>query len=278
MTVSPDETIAAAAQLAARAHAERRRAEQYGEFFSPVTARFLPPLVDRLPTGGGHAVDIGTGRGELARLLAERGWLLTALDRSALMAAAARSARVRPVVADAHALPLADDSVDALVGAFVLPHLVDPPRAMTEFARVIRPGGTLALLGWADAGRSPFTGLASDLLASHAAPDVRDLLAAARERTDPQWLTTTVRDASFRRIEVATVSLSVSIPSPMAWWKGMVGASSGFAELWQRTDLERRRAVQAAFMAAADEYADGAGLRVPVAARLLVARAPGTPS
>jgi SAM-dependent methyltransferase len=52
--------------------------------------------------------------------------------------------RTRPhVFADAHALPLADGSADAVLLLNVLEHLRAPARAIAEAARVLAPGGSL---------------------------------------------------------------------------------------------------------------------------------------
>jgi SAM-dependent methyltransferase len=48
--------------------------------------------------------------------------------------------------ADAHALPLADGSVDAVLCACVLCSVAQPPRALAELRRVLVPGGRLLLL------------------------------------------------------------------------------------------------------------------------------------
>ena len=48
--------------------------------------------------------------------------------------------------ADAHALPLADSSVDAVLCACVLCSVAQPPRALAELRRVLVPGGRLLLL------------------------------------------------------------------------------------------------------------------------------------
>lgn len=44
-------------------------------------------------------------------------------------------------VADAHALPLAADSLDGVIMVSVLEHLYDPIRAVEQVARVLKPGG-----------------------------------------------------------------------------------------------------------------------------------------
>lgn len=49
------------------------------------------------------------------------------------------------VVAPADDLPLEDDSLDAVVCTQVLEHTPEPWRVLEEFARVIRPGGTVIL-------------------------------------------------------------------------------------------------------------------------------------
>jgi ubiquinone/menaquinone biosynthesis C-methylase UbiE len=49
------------------------------------------------------------------------------------------------IVGDIHALPLKDNSVDAVVCIAVLEHVEDPKKAMSEMYRVLKPGGKLFL-------------------------------------------------------------------------------------------------------------------------------------
>ena len=46
---------------------------------------------------------------------------------------------------DITSLPLADDSVDAAFANMVLHHAEDPAAMLTEMARVVRPGGVVAI-------------------------------------------------------------------------------------------------------------------------------------
>ena len=101
-------------------------------------AALLPP--------GAKVADIGCGPGHHAALLRERGLHAYGFDLSLEML----SARGVPGVAqaDMRALPLASGSLDAVWSAAAMLHVPRPdvPLALTEFARVLRPGGHLLLI------------------------------------------------------------------------------------------------------------------------------------
>lgn len=63
-----------------------------------------------------------------------------------IAAAAGRGLRVEVLDAVAENLPLADDSVDSVLFAYVLCSVDDPEKAVAEALRVLRPGGTIAVL------------------------------------------------------------------------------------------------------------------------------------
>jgi SAM-dependent methyltransferase len=101
-------------------------------------------LADQTP---GRVLDAGAGSGRVARMLVPRGWQLTALDVSTEMLA--RVSRDVPECTTVHGalgrpLPFADDSFDAVVALRVLKYVEDLELALSEFARVLRPGGRFA--------------------------------------------------------------------------------------------------------------------------------------
>jgi SAM-dependent methyltransferase len=96
---------------------------------------------------GRKVVDLAAGTGKLTALLAGAGADLMAIEPVTAMRDQLRERLPEvPVLAGvAEALPLADQSVDAIVVAQAF-HWFDAKRAMAEIARVVRPGGHLGLL------------------------------------------------------------------------------------------------------------------------------------
>ncbi|GAC1490164.1 MAG: class I SAM-dependent methyltransferase [Solirubrobacteraceae bacterium] len=102
-----------------------------------------------------QALEIGAGTGYFSLNLARSGVIesATCSDISEGMLAALQTnaqrlgIAVRTVACDAEQLPFDDDSFDLVLGHAVLHHLPDLDRAFSEFARVLRPGGTIAFAG-----------------------------------------------------------------------------------------------------------------------------------
>lgn len=102
--------------------------------------------------------DVGAGTGISARLLADRGALVYAVEPNAAMRhAAAPHRRVHAVEGTAERTGLADASLD-LVTAFQAYHWFDPESTHREFVRVLKPGGRVALVWNVRDDSDPFTG------------------------------------------------------------------------------------------------------------------------
>ncbi len=129
----------AAARYADRARLQTEVANRLMERLDGL--RFEPEVV----------VDVGSGPGIQARALAERyrGTRVIAIDWALPMLehAAARSGRWRKrferVAADAHALPLAESSVDLLYSNLMLHWCEDLPALLNAFRRALKPGGLM---------------------------------------------------------------------------------------------------------------------------------------
>jgi demethylmenaquinone methyltransferase / 2-methoxy-6-polyprenyl-1,4-benzoquinol methylase len=97
-----------------------------------------------LPAGA-RVLDLACGTGDLSRLGARCGYHMVGADLSAGMLAANDRA-VAVVEADGRNLPFASGTFDGLVCGYALRNFSDLPGTLAEAARVVRPGGRLAVL------------------------------------------------------------------------------------------------------------------------------------
>ncbi len=97
-----------------------------------------------LPAGS-LVADLASGTGDLCRGLAEQGLRPVSVDLSLGMLRADTSGAPR-VQADVLRLPFPDGALDGVTCGFALRNLEALPPFFTELARVVRPGGRIALL------------------------------------------------------------------------------------------------------------------------------------
>ena len=108
-------------------------------------------IINELAVGapGRRALDIGTGTGQLAVYLARAGFDVTGIDLAenmishAAQYAAGQKLFIDFKAGDAEALDFGCDSFDAIVSRNLLWTLPKPHRALREWRRVLKPGGTL---------------------------------------------------------------------------------------------------------------------------------------
>ena len=94
---------------------------------------------------GARVVDLACGTGDLCRELSTQAYRPIGADLSFGMLAAARTPA--PLLqGDALRLPLTDAAVDGATCGFALRNFADLPPFFAELARVVRPGGRIALL------------------------------------------------------------------------------------------------------------------------------------
>ena len=158
-------------------------AEQYEAAFVPaIFAEWAPLLADIARVHEGQSVlDVACGTGIVARTVADRlsgtGRVL-GLDLNDGMLAVAR--RVRPGLdwqqGDVADLPYDDDTFDVVLCQMALMFFPDAAAALREFARVARPGGTVALSVPASLGDQPAYGPFVEMAVRHAGEDADSVL------------------------------------------------------------------------------------------------------
>ncbi|MER6913851.1 NUDIX domain-containing protein [Streptomyces sp. NPDC000594] len=125
------------------------------EGFRPLGERERALLAARVPApaGGGRALDVGSGTGELAAHLASVGYRVDAVDFAASAHTRAREdhpgdGRVRRLVLDIEhdTAGLNLDGYDLITLRLVYPFLNDRTRVLREFGERLRPGGALVVI------------------------------------------------------------------------------------------------------------------------------------
>jgi len=130
------------------------RPEEFVEYLDVAAAALGERRRLRYPwlglTAGGSVLDAGCGAGEVCSDL--RGIVgptgrVVGIDASGTMIDTARARTIDAEfgVGDVHALAFEDATFDAVRSERVLQHVEDPPRAVREMARVVRPGGRVLL-------------------------------------------------------------------------------------------------------------------------------------
>jgi SAM-dependent methyltransferase len=121
----------------------RRRASAYTGAHTALDAR-VPAVAAVVEARPARVLEVGCGWGELAEWLArDTAAQVVAVDLSERMVELARARGVDAQVGDVQELPFADGSFDVAVAAWMLYHVPDLDRGLSELARVLRPGGAL---------------------------------------------------------------------------------------------------------------------------------------
>ncbi len=171
-------------------------------------------LVARLdPQPGQVVLDLAAGTGETGFLAAPRlepgGRLITGDREEGMLAAARRvgaelgvtNAEFRAL--DADALDLADASVDGALNRFGYILRGEPPRALGELRRVLRPGGGLAFSVWAARERNAWMTVPADVMVERGhLPPQSDAETRLSARRNPESIRALLAASGFAEPEV----------------------------------------------------------------------------
>lgn len=254
-----------------------RVASRYEAFIARLTGGTVEALLDAAAIGPDMRVlDVATGTGLAAAAAACRGARVIGVDVAAAMVEQARSLHpeVEFVQGDVYALPVADGSFDAVVCNFGLLHFGRPEDAAAELARVLAPGGGVALTVWDLPERARLQGVILEAVHEVGAelpPDVPPGPPLFRF-ADESEMTGLLRGAGLDEIEVGRVGYDVTVADFDEFWNGMVENGVRIRAIVHGQPGEVARRIREDVQRRLEEYRVDGGLAVPVSATLASGR------
>jgi ubiquinone/menaquinone biosynthesis C-methylase UbiE len=216
----------------------------------------------RVPSGL-RWLDVGSGTGALTETvlnLADPAEVV-GIDQSAGFVDHARAhvadRRATFQVGDAQDLPFDDDRFDAAVSGLVLNFVPMPERALAEMARVVRPGGTLAVYLWDYAGEMQLIRRFWDA-AAELDPAARDLDEGLRfPICQPEALAQLFRDAGLEDVEVRPIEIPTVFRDFDDYWSPFLGGQGPAPSYAMSLDEPRLAALKERLRALLPASADG---------------------
>jgi SAM-dependent methyltransferase len=198
----------------------------------------LRPAAEQLvgwcsPGAGDLVVDVAAGSGNVARLCADRGADVVAVDLvvEQLLLGREPGDGVGWVAGDAHALPVRDGVAAAALSTFGVIYAGRPDDAVRELARVCAPGGRIGLTAWPAGGYQ-----------EAAATALRDALGQDAGGHDHIAVWGTADRVAARLaavaddVDVRTGELVATFPSVDAWWSSRSATTPSIVSARQHLD------------------------------------------
>lgn len=178
---------------------------------------------------------------------------------------------------DARALALLAETFDVAATNFGILHLSEPERAVAELARVLVPGGKVALTVWDQPERARLFGWVHDAMALAGAEPPEDI------PTGPPFFRFAADDEmcrllngnGFEAATVRTITFIHSVPSIDLVWAGIIGGTVRTAALVRTQTPGTQRAIREAFNEVVARESPGGRVEIPFSVKLATAKKPG---
>ena len=233
------------------------------KMYAPLTRA----LIEEAQIAAGQSVlDIGGGSGEPSLTIAEvvgPSGHVTFTDPTAGMVKASREESERRGLTNiefhqcgAEKLPFADNSFDAAVGRLSAMFFSDVSRALGEILRVLKPGGRVAFLVWADRESNPFFSVITEVLDQFVPAEVEDEDAPAAFRfARPGKLAKLLSEAGALSVNEGSLDFHTEAPIDVSqFWELRTEMSDTFRTKIAKLPADEVEKVRAAVIKASAIY------------------------
>jgi ubiquinone/menaquinone biosynthesis C-methylase UbiE len=234
---------------------------------------------------GLKVLDLGSGTGYPALLAAQTVGPLGSvigLDLAEQMVAAADRKAQRLSLTnvmfrqgDVTTLPFENRSFDAVTSRFCLMFLPDIPRAVSEIARVLKPGGWMAVAVWAAPDKNPSISLSMEAIRKVVDLPPPDPAAPGIFRlAKPGDLSGMVERAGFNDVSESEFVAEWTYASAEEYYESLLDIAAPVQALMATLSNEQRQEVKRLMFEAVRRYQRGDRLVFPFVVRLVTARKP----
>jgi SAM-dependent methyltransferase len=254
---------------------------EHSDYIDARGAHVTEAMLDRTaPQPGERVLELACGGGSVGLAAADRGCEVVLSDVAPEMTAiAARRAAGRPgvstLVLDLEEIAQPEASYDVVLCREGLMLTPDPGRAAREIARVLRPGGRVAVAVWAARERNPWLGIVFDAASAQiGAPVPPAGVPGPFSLSDPDRLAAVLAEAGLADVAVSELPVPARADSFEEWWARTVALAGPLAHVLGSLPGPAAEAIRARARASARDFETPAGLELPGVTLLAAARRP----
>jgi len=234
---------------------------------------------------GMHILDLGSGTGYPALLTAQAvgsAGSVTGLDlaESMLTVAQRKATRLglRNVTfrtADVTMLPFEASSFDAVISRFCLMFLPDIPQAVTETARVLKPGGYVAAAVWSMPEKNPYLRIPMDVIKQFIDLPAFDPAAPGIFRlAKPGDLAGMLQQGGLHDVTEQELFSEVQFLSPQEYVTSLMDIAAPIQNVWAKLSASQQRDAELRILQTVESYRRGKIFALPIAVRIVSGRKP----
>lgn len=246
-------------------------ASAYDRYVGRWSRLFVPSVIAAAQVQpGAKVLDISTGTGEasIAALpaIGPSGIVIGADISPEMVRSAVRrvnDTRFLPLAADGQELPFRNGCFDAVLCQLGLQFFPDPARGLSEFHRVLRPGGRAAVCVISSPDRAPMWGFLAEAIARRL-PEKRDILMASFALADATRVEKLFKAAGFVDVSVTREVRGGTMKGLDEYWDPILAGTGSIPQAYVLLEEGERQAVREEVSARLSELAAGDELHMTV--------------